>query len=112
MVATTFISLVLNVSIQVDYTPPEDFLLPSPPYYRPASSVSLACVAPPDAVPPLTYRWSSTCSSCFTSNNSSREITIDILRSSDGGIHTCTVTDAEGHTGSAKTEMRLYGMTQ
>ena len=100
----------LNVSIRVSYTPPSDFTLPSPPYYRPASSVSLTCLAPSDAVPPLTYRWSSTCSSCSVSSSSSREITIDILRSSDSGTHTCTVTDSEGHTGQANTEMRLFGM--
>ena len=102
---------VLNVSILVDYTPPPDFNLPSPPYYRPASSVSLTCLALPDAVSPLTYHWSSTCSSCNVSDYRSRHITIDILKSSDAGIHTCTVTDAEGHSGSAETQMRLYGMT-
>ena len=93
----------------MDYTPLSDFHLPSPPYYRPASSVSLTCVAPTDAVPPLTYHWSSTCSSCSVSENASSAITIDILRSSDAGVHTCTVTDAEGHTGQAHTEMRLFG---
>ena len=94
----------------MDYTPPSDFSLPSPPYYRPASSVSLTCVAPSDAVLPLTYHWTSTCSSCFAFSNTSSRVTIDILRSSDAGVHTCTVTDAVGHIGHAVTEMKLIGM--
>ena len=98
----------LNVAIRVLYNPPPDFTLESPPYYRPASSVSLACDS--DGTAPFTYHWSSTCSNCFTSDNASSIISIDVLKSSDAGEHTCTVTDATGHTGSASTEISLIGM--
>ena len=36
-------------------------------------------------------------------------MTIDVLKSTDVGVHTCRVTDAAGHTGFAKTEMKLIG---
>ena len=34
----------MSVDIQITYEAPPDFNLPSPPYYRPASSVKLSCV--------------------------------------------------------------------
>ena len=92
----------------MSYNPPFDFTLPSPPYYRPASSVTLTCISE-DGTEPLQYRWSSTCSDCFTSDNSSSHISINILKSTDAGIHTCTVIDAAGKTGFAMTEMKLIG---
>ena len=92
----------------MSYNPPFDFTLPSPPYYRPASSVTLTCISE-DGTEPLQYRWSSTCSDCFTSDNSSSHISINILKSTDAGIHTCTVIDAAGETGFAITEMKLIG---
>lgn len=98
----------LSVSIQVEYNPPRDFTLPSPPYYRPASSVTLRCIAK-NGASPLQYHWSSTCSNCFASNSSSRHISTNILKSTDVGTHTCTVTDREGYSGYARTEMKLNG---
>ena len=96
------------MKIQISYDPPFDFNLPNPPYYRPASSVALTCVAE-NAIEPLQYSWSSTCSSCVFSDNSSNHISINILKSTDAGIHTCTVIDGAGSTGSAMTEMKLIG---
>ena len=90
------------------YNPPPDFTLQSPPFYRPASSVTLICVAE-DGSTPVNYQWSSTCSSCFASSGLTDRITTDILKSTDAGTHTCTVTDAEGNTGYASTEMKLIG---
>ena len=94
--------------IDVAYNPPSDFTLPSPPYYRPASPVSLTCHAP-DATGSASYRWSSTCSSCFASSSTSQTINHIILKSIDAGVHTCTVVDSNGNTGSDSTEMRLIG---
>ena len=93
----------------MSYNPPPDFTLPSPPYYRPASSVTLSCIAE-NGASPLQYHWSSNCSNCFASDSSSHRISTDILKSSDAGTHTCTVTDAEGNSGYATTEMNLIGM--
>ena len=101
-------SIDLEVSIIVDYSPPPDFHMPSPPYYRPASSVTLECVVA-NGTTPMRYRWTSTCSSCFA-YGTSNYINTDILTHEDAGIHRCSVTDAEGNTGFATTEMKLVGM--
>ena len=99
---------VVKVTINVTYNPPSDFNLPSPPYYRPATSVTLTCLAhhPTGSV---SYERSSTCSSCFASSSTSQSISDSLLQSNDAGIHTCTVTDSNGNTGSNGTEMRLIG---
>ena len=92
----------------MSYNSPVDFTLPSPPYYRPATSVTLTCVSD-DGTRPLQYHWSSTCSDCFAFDSSSSHISVNILKSTDAGMHTCTVMDAEGNTGFAVTEMKLIG---
>ena len=107
---TNFLITAINVVIGIFYNPPTDFDVPSPPYYRPATSVTLTCSATPNSARSLRYEWSSTCSSCIVSGNTSRELSIDILKSSDAGIHSCTVTDAEGHSGHASSEMILIGV--
>ena len=96
------------MTIEVTYNPPFDFTLPSPPYYRPASSVTLTCRAH-HASGPVSYQWSSTCSSCFASSSTAQTISVTILRSNSAGVHTCTATDGGGNTGSNSTEMRLIG---
>ena len=98
----------LNVSIEVTYNPPSDFTLPSPPHYRPATSVTLTCRAY-GATGTVTYRWSSTCSSCFASSSTSQSVSDNILTSSDAGVHTCRARDADGSTGTNSTEMKLIG---
>ena len=97
-----------DVSISVSYSPPPDFTLPSPPYYRPATSVTLTCTTH-GVTGSVTYHWTSTCSSCFASNISSQSITESILTSSDAGLHTCTATDSSGTSASNSTEMKLIG---
>ena len=101
---------VLKVTISVSYSRPSDFRLPSPPYYRPASSVTLTCRAhhPTGSV---TYLWSSTCSNsnCFARSSSSQSISRTILQSIDAGVHTCRATDSSGNTGRNSTEMILIG---
>ena len=96
------------MTIEVTYNPPSDFTLPSPPYFRPATSVTLTCHAH-GATGTVRYRWSSTCSSCFASSSSSQSVSKSILKSNDAGVHTCTVTDADGNTGTNSTEMQLIG---
>ena len=82
--------------------------MPSPPYYRPASSVNLECVVA-NGTSPIRYRWTSTCDDCFASYGSSKHISTDILIHEDAGTHKCSVTDADGNTGFATTEMQLIG---
>ena len=98
----------LSVSIQVDYTPPSDFHLPSPPYYRPASSVSLTCVAP-DAIGNVSYLWFSTNTDSFVNGASGETVSQDILTAFDAGYHICTATDEVGNGGTAMTPMMLFG---
>ena len=95
----------------MNYNPPYDFTLQTPPYYRPATSVSLTCIAI-NAVGPVRYTWSSTCdrSRCFAASGTSSTISKDILMSEDVGIHMCSVTDKRGNKGFATTEMKLYGL--
>ena len=97
----------MSVTIEVSYNPPSDFTLPSPPYYRPATSVTLTCHAHGNIT---SYYWTSTCSNyCFAHGTYSQSISDSILTSNDAGIHTCTATDADGTTGSNSTEMKLIG---
>ena len=103
------ITLALTVSIQVDYPPPFDFHLPSPPYYRPASSVSLTCVVHDDVVGDVSYLWFSTNTDSFVNGATEETIYQELLTGFDAGNHTCTVTDEMGNTGSAHTTMKLYG---
>ena len=99
---------VLKVTIEVTYNPPSDFTLPSPPYYRPATSVTLTCYAN-HATGTVSYQWSSTCSSCFASSSTAQSISDTILKSSSAGVHTCTATDSHGSTGKNTTAMKLIG---
>ena len=57
----------------------------------------------------VSYRWTSTCRSCFASNSYSSSISESILRSRDDGYHTCTATDGIGNTGSNGTRMNIVG---
>ena len=101
-------SIALNVTILVEYDPLPDFTLQSPPYYRPATPVSLTCVVN-DGTPPMGYRWSSTCSNCFASHSRSSHISTSVLNANDAGTHKCTAYDAEGRSGYATSEMKLIG---
>ena len=101
----------LNVSIKVIYNPPVDFTYLSPPYYRPATSVTLTCQVY-GYTASITYSWTSTGSGSFASSSTSQSVTKTILTSTDRGIHTCTVTDSDGNTGSNSTEMQLIGKVQ
>ena len=96
----------LKVSISIQYTPPSDVSF-RPPNYRPATSVTLTCEVE-GATGTVSYQWTSTCSSCFVSGTS-QSVSQSRLFSTDAGVHTCTVTDGGGNTGSASTEMNIIG---
>ena len=91
------------------YNPPHDFTLPSPPYYRPATSVTLTCHAH-NATGPVSYRWTSTCSDCFLKGSGSQSVSESILRSNSAGVHTCIAVDSVRNTGWNNTEMKLIGI--
>ncbi len=97
----------VNVTITIQYSPPAGVTL-IPPNYRAATSVSLRCDAV-GTIGSVSYQWSSTCrSSCFVSG-SSQTVSRDKLWSYDAGQHTCTVTDEDGNTARATTEMNIIG---
>ena len=96
------------MTIAISYTSPDQYPDYAPPNYRAASSATLTCVAS-GTTGHVTYRWSSTCGSCFASSSSSQTITKSILVSHDAGVHTCSVTDSLGNTGSDVTTMNIVG---
>ena len=104
-----FYPTVLTVTIDVDYTPPPDFV-GGPNDYRAASTVTLTCRVIGGG---WTFQWSSTCTSpgsdCFVPGKTTLAISRDTLRSTDSGNHTCTATRGIGITGSATIEMNVVG---
>ena len=98
----------LKTAIHIDYTPPDQYPDYAPPNYRAASSVTLRCTTE-GASGSVSYRWSSTCSSCFASSSSSSFVSENILRSRDRGVHTCTATDTIGNTGNSSIQMNIVG---
>ena len=96
------------MSISVDYNPPSDFSLPSPPYYRPASSVTLTCIAR-DGIGFILYQWRSTGNRSFVHGRNESSVSQKILTAFDAGVHTCTATDEWGNTAAITTEMSLFG---
>ena len=102
----------LKTTINIDYTPPDQYPDYAPPNYRAASTVTLRC-STEGASGSVSYRWSSTCrSNCFASSSTSFSITENILRSRDSGYHTCTATDSTGNTGSDRIQMNIVGNYQ
>ena len=100
----------MSVEIIVSYTSPPDLYLGSP-YYRPASSISLSCVAR-GVADSASWLWSSKYSSAFTYNSRASVRSTTRLDAYDVGRHTCTVTDVDGTTLSASTYIQLYGMSR
>ena len=99
----------IRVTIEITYSSPDVYPVYSPPNYRAASGpVTLRCVAA-GTTGSVAYRWSSTCTSCFSSSSSSQSITNTFLRSRDAGTHTCSVTDGNGNTGMTNTTMNIVG---
>ena len=91
------------------YNPPADFTLPSPPYFRPATSVVLTCYVE-GASRNVSYLWSSTNpNSSFVVNQTTSTVSETMLTSNDTGNHTCSVSDSDGNSGSSTIEMQLIG---
>ena len=101
----------LNVTIDVVYTPPPDFV-GGPNDYRAASGVTINCQAEGGTE---TYQWSSTCTgpnnNCFVPGKKTQTISRTTLRSTDSGTHTCTATDSVGkfNSGSASIMANIIG---
>ena len=75
-----------------------------------ATSVTLICQVGLEAVQPVTYRWSSSCSGqCYVAGQTDDTVTISLLRSIDSGTHTCTVTDNMGNTGNGSLHFNVTG---
>ena len=91
-----------TVTIDVDYSPPSDFV-GGPNDYRAASSVILTCQVKGTGAE--TYRWTSSLPAVSNQPNMRSRTN---LRSSDSGSHTCTAT-RDGMTGSATIEMNVVG---
>ena len=78
--------------------------------YHLATSVTLTCQVGLEAVQPVSYWWSSSCSGqCSVAGQTDDTVTISLLRSIDSGTHTCTVTDNEGNTGNGSLHFNVTG---
>ena len=78
--------------------------------YHVATSVTLICQVGLEAVQPVTYRWSSSCSGqCSVAGQMDDTVTISLLRSIDSGTHTCTVTDNVGNIGNGSLHFNVTG---
>ena len=98
----------LRVKISIAYDPPSDYDFATPPYYRPCTSVTLTCMAS-GATGEVSYSWTSTNTNSFFHGKTDKSVTATMLTASDGGLHKCCATDADGNSGCAKTEMAMKG---
>ena len=97
----------LNVTIDVDYTSPPDFV-GGPNEYRAASTLILICQVTGGS---WTYDWTSTCSTgCFINSQTFQNQVVDrtVLQSVDSGTYTCMATRGSD-TGSATIEINVVG---
>ena len=96
------------MTIKVTYSSPADFTLPSPPYFRPATSVTLTCRVEGTSGP-ASYLWTSTNPNSFVVNSRLSTVSKTILTSDDAGNHTCYATSSGGNTRSSTIEMQMIG---
>ena len=96
------------MKITVNYNPPADFTLLSPPYFRPATSVTLTCHVV-GASGNVSYQWSSTGPNSFVVNSNLSTVSKTILTSDDAGNHSCNANDSAGNIGSSTIEMQMIG---
>ena len=83
---------------------------PSGPTYQAATPVNVMCRVSGDYYTPVTFQWSSTCTGdCFILDSNLPNVNQSALHSIDSGLHTCTVIDAVGNTGSASIRMNVVG---
>ena len=98
---------VLDVTIDVGYTPPSTFDH-STPYYRAGTPLTLFCNA--NIVGRAFYHWTSNCSmNCFAKDKLNKIVSTGYLRSTDSGVHTCTVDGSKEETGSASVTVNVVG---
>ena len=96
---------VLNVTVDVGYTPPPDFVS-GPNDYRAASTVTLTCQVT-GVSGTVSYEWTPTLPTDEGQSNTRR---YDTLSSTESGTHTCTVRESSnGLTGSATIEINVVG---
>ena len=96
-----------TVRVVAEYDPPSSFT-GEPPSYRAASALTLSCEV--EGVENPYYVWSSTCSrNCFTKEENTATVSTPYLHSYDTGVHTCTVYNALGHSGSANITVNVVG---
>ena len=75
-----------------------------------ATSVTLTCHVSLEAVQPVTYQWSSSCSGqCSVAGQTDDTVTISLLQSIDSGTYTCTVIDNVGNTGNGSLHFNVTG---
>ena len=78
--------------------------------YHVATSVTLTCRVGLEAIQPVTYWWSSSCSGqCSVAGQTGNTVTISLLRSIDSGTYTCTVTDHVGNSGNGSLNFNVTG---
>ena len=78
--------------------------------YHIATSVTLTCQVGLEAVQPVSYQWSSSCSGqCSVAGQTDNTVTISLLRSIDSGTHTCIVTDNVGTIGNGSLHFNVTG---
>ena len=100
----------LTVTIDVDYTRPPDFV-GGPNDYRAASRLFLTCQVTGGGSGPVTYNWTSTCSTgCFINSGTFQNQVVGrtVLQSVDSGIYTCMASRGSD-TGSATIEINVVG---
>ena len=98
----------MNVDIQVEYEAPPDFGL-SPPYYRPASSLTLSCIATGE-LGSVNYQWESRYRDRDRQSLAyDKTIHFDMMTAYDSGTHTCTIADIDGTAVSTSAKVLLYG---
>lgn len=74
-------------------------ITPSDSDFRASSPLMLACEAKL-GTGNYTYQWSSNCTgNCLIGNQTTVSLQRDALRSTDSGLHTCTVMDDAGNAG-------------
>ena len=102
----------MTVAVRAEYNSPPGFHLPSPPYYRPASSLGLRCNVQ-GAMGPVSYHWTTTSTTSttpiFAWMQSQRTISLNRLTVLNVGNYTCSVNDSDGFVVSASTTVTLIG---
>ena len=98
----------VTVKIEVNYTAPSTFDR-EPPHYRAGVPFSLNCTSSIDGRG--FYHWTSDCSTnnCFVKDELKQYVSTDFLRSTDSGIHTCTVEGSKEESGSASITVHVVG---